>query len=111
MLSLFSYHNSLSSIVFNFFILIVVDIPITTMADDWQIGKTLSDRLQHMLKHQLMCDVTFHVGSTQTPIKSHKFMLVSASPVFYSMFDGPMAENGDVSIPDIEADVFNDILT
>jgi hypothetical protein len=81
------------------------------MADDWLIGKTLSDRLQHMLNHQLMCDVTFCVGSTQTPIKSHKFMLASASPVFYSMFDGPMAEKGAVTIPDIEADVFNDILT
>ena len=81
------------------------------MADEWQIGKTLSDRLCHMLRNQLMCDVTFRVGSTQTPIKSHKFMLASASPVFYSMFEGPMAEKGDVSIPDIEADVFNDILT
>jgi hypothetical protein len=64
-----------------------------------------------MLNNQLMCDVTFRVGSTQTPIKSHKFMLASSSPVFYSMLDGPMAEKGDVSIPDIEADVFNDILT
>lgn len=81
------------------------------MADDWQLGKTLSDRLQHMLSNQLMCDVTFRVGSTQTPIKCHKFMLASASPVFYSMFEGPMAEKGDVSIPDIEADIFNDILT
>jgi len=81
------------------------------MADDWQIGKTLSDRLQHMLNHQLMCDVIFRVGSTQTPIKSDKFMLASASSVFYSMFNGSMAGKGDVSIPDIEADVFNDILT
>jgi len=77
------------------------------MADEWQIGKTLSDRLYHMFNNQLMCDVTFRVGSTKTPIKSHRFMLASASPVFYSMFDGPMAEKGDVSIPDIEADVFN----
>jgi hypothetical protein len=38
-------------------------------------------------------------------------MLASASPVFYSMFEGPMAEKGDVSIPDIETDIFNDILT
>ena len=81
------------------------------MANAWQLGKTMSDRLQHMLNHQLMCDVTFCVGSTQTPNKSHKFMLASASPVFYSMFDGPMAEKGAVTIPDIEADVFNDSLT
>ena len=81
------------------------------MADDWRLGKTLSDRLYHMLNHQLMCDVIFRVGSTPKTIKSHKFMFASASPVFYSMFEGPMAEKGDVSIPDIEADVFNDILT
>ena len=90
--------------------LIVVDIPITTMADNWQLGKTLSDRLHHMLNNQLMCDVTFRVGSTKTLVKCHKFMLASVSPEFYSMFDGPMAEKGDASIPDIEADVFNDIL-
>ena len=91
--------------------MILVENLITTMADAWQLGKILSDRLQHMLNHQLMCDVTFRVGSTQTLIKSHKFMLASASPVFYSMFDGPMSEKGAVTIPDIEADVFNDILT
>jgi hypothetical protein len=54
------------------------------MADAWQLGKTLSDRLQHMLNHQLMCDVTFRVGSTQTLINSHKFMLARTSPVFYN---------------------------
>jgi hypothetical protein len=37
-------------------------------------------------------------------------MLASASPVFYSMLDGPMAEPDDVSIPDIEANIFKDIL-
>jgi hypothetical protein len=63
-----------------------------------------------MLQNQLMCDVTFHVGANRTPIKAHKFMLASVSPVFYSMLDGPMAETGDVSIPDIEADIFKDML-
>jgi hypothetical protein len=85
--------------------LIVVDIPMTTMTDNWQLGKTLSDRLHHMLINQLMCDVTFRVGSTKAPIKSHKFMLASASPVFYNMFEGPMPEKAAVSIPDIEADI------
>ena len=55
--------------------------------------------------------MTFRVGSTKAPIKSHKFMLASASPVFYSMFEVPMAEKAAVSIPDIEADIFNDIST
>ena len=77
---------------------------------DWQFGKTLPDRMNYMLQNERMCDVTFHVGANRTPIKAHKFMLASASPVFYSMFDGPMAEMGDVSIPDIEANIFKDIL-
>ena len=77
---------------------------------DWQFGKTLPDRMNYMLQNELMCDVTFHVGANRTPIKAHTFMLASASPVFYSMFDGPMAETGDVSIPDIEANIFKDML-
>ena len=77
---------------------------------EWQFGKTLPNRINYMLQNQLMCDVTFHVGANRTPIKAHKFMLASASPVFYSMLDGPMAEPDDVSIPDIEANIFKDIL-
>ena len=91
--------------------LIVVDIPITTMADNWQLGKSLSNRLHHMLNNQLMCDMPLRVGSTKTLIKSHKFLLASASPVFYRMFNGQMAKKRYVYIPNIEADVFNDILT
>ena len=77
---------------------------------DWQVGKTLPNRINYMQQNELMCDVTFHVGANRTPIKAHKYMLASASPVFYSMFEGPMAETGDVSIPDIEASIFKDIL-
>jgi hypothetical protein len=77
---------------------------------DWQFGKTLPDRINYMLQNRLMCDVTFYVGTNRTAINAHTFMLASASPVFYSMFDGPMAETGDVSIPDIEANIFKDIL-
>ena len=77
---------------------------------DCQCKKTLPDRINYMLQNELMCDVTFYFGANRTPIKAHKFMLASASPVFYSMLDGPMAETGDVSIPDIEANIFKDIL-
>jgi len=77
---------------------------------DWQVGKTLPNRMNYMLQNELMCDVTFQVGANRTPIKSHKFMLASSSPVFDSMFEGPMAETGDIIIPDIEANIFKDIL-
>ena len=77
---------------------------------DWQVGKTLPNRINYMLQNELMCDVTFHIGANRTPIKAHKFMLARASPVFYSMFEGPMAETSEVSIPDIETSIFKDIL-
>jgi hypothetical protein len=64
--------------------------------------------MTYMLEQQLMCDVTFLVGPDQIPIKAHKYMLASASPVFYSMFEGPFAEKGEVIIPDIEREVFQD---
>lgn len=81
------------------------------MATDWQIGKSLPDRMNHMLTHQLLCDVTFLVGSEKAQIRAHKFMLASSSPVFYSMFEGPMAEKGEVAVIDIEPKIFTDILT
>ncbi|CAG2223498.1 unnamed protein product [Mytilus edulis] len=57
-----------------------------------------------------MCDVTFQVGSDKSSIKAHKYMLASASPVFYSMFEGPLAEKGDVEIADIASEHFTECL-
>jgi hypothetical protein len=37
-------------------------------------------------------------------------MLATASPMFYSMFYGPIAETGDVDIPDIKANIFQDMM-
>lgn len=78
--------------------------------DDWQIGKPLHERMLNMLNQQLMCDVIFRVGSEQRTVKAHRCMLASASPVFYSMFEGPLAEQGEICIPDIEEDVFKEIV-
>ncbi|XP_052077384.1 BTB/POZ domain-containing protein 6-like [Mytilus californianus] len=66
--------------------------------------------MKYMLNNQLMCDVTFHVGTDKTPIKAHTYMLASSSPVFYSMFEGPLAEKGTVEIVDMEPEYFNMIL-
>ncbi|XP_052073923.1 BTB/POZ domain-containing protein 6-like [Mytilus californianus] len=63
-----------------------------------------------MLTNQVMCDVTFIVGHDQSPIKAHKYMLASSSPVFFNMFNGAVAEKGNVRIPDVKADVFNELL-
>ncbi|XP_063414692.1 BTB/POZ domain-containing protein 6-like [Mytilus trossulus] len=77
---------------------------------DGRIRKSLSDRMKYMMNNQLMCDVTFNVGTDKTPIKAHKYMLASSSPVFYSMFEGPLAEKGTVDIVDIEPEYFKMIL-
>lgn len=77
---------------------------------DWQTGKKLPERMFHMLNQQFMCDVTFLLGSERTVYKAHRYMLASASPVFFSMFEGPMAEQGEVNIPDIEKDIFQQLV-
>ncbi|XP_063448949.1 BTB/POZ domain-containing protein 6-like [Mytilus trossulus] len=76
----------------------------------WQIGKSVLERNEHMLTNQVMCDVTFIVGQDRSPIKAHRYMLASSSPVFFNMFNGAVAEKGDVRIPDIKADVFSELL-
>lgn len=55
-----------------------------------------------MLEKQLMCDVIFLVGENAEIICAHTYMLASASSVFYTMFEGSLAEKGKVTIADIE---------
>ena len=74
--------------------------------EQWQCNKTLSQCLEYMLEHQISCDVTFLVGEGREEVRAHKFVLISRSPVFYAMFDGPLAEKGKVEIPDAEKDIF-----
>ena len=77
---------------------------------DWQLLKSLPERMLYMRDHHLMCDVTLLVGPDQEVLKAHKFMLCSASPVFYSMFEGQIAERDDVVIPEVDSNIFLDIL-
>ncbi|CAC5358126.1 unnamed protein product [Mytilus coruscus] len=81
-----------------------------TQTGDWRDDKTLAECMRHMLKNEIMCDVTLRVGEGRTPIKAHKYMLASRSPVFHTMFEGSMPETGEINIPDIEENTFNDIL-
>ena len=75
--------------------------------EDWQSDKTFPETNLYMLENDILCDVTFKTGENQTEIKAHKFILVSRSRVFQSMFCGPLAESDEpIIIPDIEADIF-----
>jgi len=77
-----------------------------TTSRDWQCKKTLTECLGHMLTSELLCDVTFLLGEERDVVHAHKFILISRSPVFYAMFEGPMSEKGEVDLPDIKKPIF-----
>jgi len=77
---------------------------------DWRDDKGLVECMIHMLTEEVMCDVTFRVGSDKTTIKAHKYMLASRSPVFYTMFEGSLPETGEINVPDIDKNIFQIIL-
>ncbi|XP_033726035.1 BTB/POZ domain-containing protein 6-like [Pecten maximus] len=74
---------------------------------DWQVGKTLSESFDHLLTSGIASDVTFIVGEEKNRVSAHKLVLLSRSPVFYAMLEGPMAEKGEITIPDITLEAFN----
>ena len=77
----------------------------------WQCSLSLSEGLSELRKRDLMTDVTFVVGAVPSvKVTAHKLVLSARSPVFCAMFDGPLAESGDIEIPDIDGDTFNVIL-
>ncbi|OWF54611.1 BTB/POZ domain-containing protein 6 [Mizuhopecten yessoensis] len=72
----------------------------------WQCDKSLVECLNHLFASGIACDVTFLVGEDKYRISAHKTILISRSPVFYTMFEGNLAEKGEIAIPDIEQEVF-----
>ena len=78
--------------------------------DNWQSGKSVTECNLHMLTSEDFCDVTFRVGPNKDVVRAHRYVLVSRSCVFHAMFCGPLAEKGEVALPDIERDCFNDFL-
>ncbi|XP_046547331.1 BTB/POZ domain-containing protein 6-like [Haliotis rubra] len=78
--------------------------------DNWQARKTVTQCNLRMLETEDFSDVTFRVGSQQQVARAHRYVLVSRSCVFHAMFCGPLAEKGEVTIPDIEADIFKEFL-
>ncbi|XP_076070728.1 BTB/POZ domain-containing protein 6-like [Mytilus galloprovincialis] len=77
---------------------------------DWREGKTLPNCMLYMLENEIMCDVTFRVGESCKIIKAHKNILASRSLVFHTMFEGLLPEKGEINIPDIDDDIFNNLL-
>ena len=70
--------------------------------------KNLTTTYGIMLNHQIACDVTFIVGAPaeHEEVHTRMFMLISCSPVFHAMFEGPLAEKRKVELPDLGKDIF-----
>lgn len=72
----------------------------------WQVGKSLTECLEHMLTYEISTDVTFHImGSSanekSTRLSAHKLILCARSPVFEAMLSEHFAEgHGEVTIVD-----------
>ncbi|XP_048245038.1 BTB/POZ domain-containing protein 6-like isoform X1 [Haliotis rufescens] len=84
--------------------------PKSGLVDNWQSGKTVAECNLRMLNTEDFCDVTFRVGLEKQVVRAHRYVLVSRSCVFHAMFCGPLAETGEVTIPDIESDIFKEFL-
>ena len=78
--------------------------------DDWQKGKSVTECNLHMLETEELSDVTFRLGSEKHVVRAHRYVLVSRSCVFHAMLCGPLAEQGEITITDIEPEIFKDFL-
>lgn len=80
--------------------------------EDWQAERSLVDCNKFMLQNQINCDVTFLLGLKRESITAHKYMLISRSSVFQSIFCGTIAGDRTEMIPvsDIEPDIFRAML-
>ncbi|XP_041356595.1 BTB/POZ domain-containing protein 6-like [Gigantopelta aegis] len=78
--------------------------------DNWQKGKSVTDSLSYSLEEKILCDVTFMVGENRKRIQAHRLILSLRSCVFLAMLTGPLAEQDNIEIPDIDPDVFDQFL-
>ncbi|KAL3858854.1 hypothetical protein ACJMK2_009104 [Sinanodonta woodiana] len=63
-----------------------------------------------MFENHVACDVKFFIGKQRQEVTAHKYVLISRSSVFYAMLCGLLQETGPTNIPDIEPDVFKQLL-
>ncbi|XP_041372637.1 BTB/POZ domain-containing protein 6-like [Gigantopelta aegis] len=78
--------------------------------DNWQKGKSVIESLGYSLEEKILCDVTFIVGENRKRIQAHRLILSLRSCVFMAMLTGPLSEQDDIEIPDIDSDIFDQLL-
>ncbi|XP_062524244.1 kelch-like protein 40a isoform X2 [Bombyx mori] len=69
---------------------------------------SLYDRIKKLLVSYEWSDCNFCVSGKK--FKAHKLILGISSPVFEAMLYGPLSNNNDIHIPDIEPEIFQLIL-
>lgn len=79
--------------------------------EKWQISRdTLLERNKYMFNNSLMSDIKFAFPNEQI-IPAHKYVLAISSPVFFAMFYGGLAEQGDtIDITDCHPNIFLQLL-
>ena len=68
---------------------------------------SLSKSLGLLLEQDVAKDITFYIGDERKEMKAHKAILMSRSPVFRAMFEGPLAERGNVELLDTDEESFS----
>ena len=77
---------------------------------DWQSGKSLGECNMEMLNTKLLADVTCYIGKKRVPFRVHKYVLVSRSAAFFTMFCMRSPPVNEIDIPDVEPEVFDSFL-
>ncbi|XP_041379262.1 BTB/POZ domain-containing protein 6-B-like [Gigantopelta aegis] len=76
----------------------------------WQSRTSLTECIRHSLDNKVFNDVTFRVGREQKHVQAHRLILGIRSGVFEAMFYGPLAEQDDIVIPEVESGIFEQFL-
>lgn len=86
---------------------------------DWQANcRNLKERMVHYQNSGLRSDCEFIVGKEKSPIRAHKLIVASASPVFDAMFYGALPETQTnsttgltrIEVPDVQPRIFRMLL-
>ena len=88
--------------------------PLKVAPEDWQNSRGVLASNRYMLDNQVECDVQFVISTpdgARVYISAHSYVLISRSPVFNAMLNGPMAENKNrIRICDVTPEAFNHLL-
>lgn len=83
------------------------------VSSQWQTQKnTVCERNKFMFGNELISDIKFTVGKRgrKCEIPAHKYVLGTASPVFFAMLYGDFVKDEVIAIDDCEADSFMELL-